>query len=760
MIKKFISVRNIGKLVNYSASGDIELKKLNIIYGENSSGKTTLCAILKSLKTGKADYIIGRKSFHSAEAPNVNILFEGENVKYSDSKWDRCIPELEIFDSSFVAENVHAGHDVHHYHKKSLHSFAIGEEGVRLSNEIQVCDTKIRELNTTMSEVERKILRHIIGSLPVEDFIKLTKDEDVARKIQEKNALIKALEQAEEIKIKNKLSEIHLSEWRLESLKAVLTRSLEDISKEADALIKRHIDECLDEKGERWLNYGLEHVKDNKCPFCGRNLDSLGLINAYRQYFNEKYIEFKSEIASELEKEKAKLAIEKLIGLQRLIGSNETLMEYWRQHITIESALPEYLYEKTEQAWKSLSEKVTAAIERKASNILEAFEPADELLTDVRAIEEIKVLIGEYNRQIASINEAIQKKKDSVENGDLSRARTELNIFQNQQKRYESDVITLCNEYIEAKTQKATVENQKEEAKRRLDGITEEIITRYQDGINSYLAKFGADFKIVEKKTQYIGGTPSVDYKIKIGERTVSVGDADTPHSEPCFRNTLSDGDKSTLAFAFFMAKLDLDTNLSSKVVVLDDPINSLDIHRRKATVQEIIRKSNQAKQVIILTHDPVFARAIYDNDGFGKALIKCICLKIIGNDSNIQQWDIENETASDFYKSYSKIEEYIEKGSGTPLDVARCIRPVLEGHLRRCFPTSFKSNGNLGSYIKMIREADNAKPIKSLQKYLDELTNINDYATEYQHDRYDGSPVNELTLKSYLNRTLNFLSR
>ncbi|MEW6418670.1 MAG: AAA family ATPase [Nitrospirota bacterium] len=760
MIKKFISIKNIGKLVNYSASGDVKFRKLNIIYGENGSGKTTLCAILKSLKTGNPDYIIGRTSFHSTEAPSVNILLEGGNAKFTDSSWNCSLPELEIFDPSFVAENVHAGHDVHHYHKKSLHSFAIGEEGVRLSGEIQTCDAKIREINTKLSELDKKLLRHINGSLPIDDFIKLPKDNAIETKLQEKSNLLKALEQAEDIKSKNKLSEISLPDWSLESFKAVLTRSVEDVSKEADTLIKRHIYECLDDKGEEWLAYGFEHIKDSRCPFCDQKLEGLELIDAYRQYFNEKYAEFKAEVISKLDEERDKVSVEKLLGLQRLIGTNETLLEYWKQHIVTESTLPEQIFERTEQGWKALLDVVIATIERKASNLLEKVEPDENLLAAVKDVKEIEATINEYNQQIVLINEKIQKKKDSVESGDLNRAKAELSILQNQQKRYEPDAISLCNEYIGVKREKAKVESQKEQAKQRLNSVTDETISKYEEGINSYLAKFGADFKIVEKKTKYIGGTPSVDYKIQIADRTVPLGDADTPYREPCFRNTLSDGDKSTLAFAFFMARLDLDTNLSLKAIILDDPIYSLDIHRKKATIQEIIRKANHTKQLFILTHDPVFARAIYDNDSFDKAVIKCICVKRRGIDSTIHEWDIEYETASDFYKSYSKIEKYMEDRSGTSLDVARCIRPVLEGHLRRCFPTVFKSSSTLGKYISMIREADEATPIKSLQQYLTELEAINDYATEYQHDRYDGTPVNDIALMSYLKRTMSFLSR
>lgn len=760
MIKKFISIKNIGKLVNYSASGDVEFRKLNIIYGENGSGKTTLCAILKSLKTGNPDYIIGRTSFHSTEAPSVNILLEGENAKFTDSSWNCSLPELEIFDSSFVAENVHAGHDVHHYHKKSLHSFAIGEEGVRLSGEIQTCDAKIREINTKLSELDKKLLRHIIGLLSIDDFIKLPKDDEIEMKLQEKSNLLKALEQAKDIKSKNNLSEIRLPEWSFESFKAVLSISLEDVSKEADTLIKRHINECLDDKGEEWLAYGFEHVKENKCPFCGQRFDGLELLEAYKQYFNENYVSFKTGLTYELKEVKDKVAIERLINLQKLIGTNETLLEYWKQHITIESILPEQIFEKTEQVWKALSEIVIATIERKASNLLEKVEPDEKLVAAVNDVKKIETNIDEYNQQIVLLNEKIQKKKDSVESGDLNRAKAELSILQNQQKRYEPDVISLCNEYIGVEMEKAEIESQKEQAKQRLNSVTDETISTYQEGINSYLAKFGADFKIVEKKTTYIGGTPSVDYKIQIADRTVPVGDADTPHREPCFRNTLSDGDKSTLAFVFFMARLDLDPNLASKIVVLDDPIHSLDIHRRKATVQEIVRKAIAVKQMVVLTHDPVFARSIHDSGSFDKANMRCLYIKKIGEHSTIQDWDIETETASDFYKNYSAIEKYIQDGEGTPHAVARCIRPVLEGHLRRCFPTVFKRAGSLGNYIGMIRSSAPSQPISSLQQHSGELQDINDYTTETQHDECDPSLLSDSTLRSFINRTLMFLSR
>lgn len=46
MIDKFIKIKSIGKFKNYSYTGDLQLNQFNLIYGENSSGKTTLVSVL------------------------------------------------------------------------------------------------------------------------------------------------------------------------------------------------------------------------------------------------------------------------------------------------------------------------------------------------------------------------------------------------------------------------------------------------------------------------------------------------------------------------------------------------------------------------------------------------------------------------------------------------------------------------------------------------------------------------------------------
>ena len=52
MLKKFVNIENISRFKSFNASGDVELKRHSLLFGENGRGKTTVCAILRSLQTG------------------------------------------------------------------------------------------------------------------------------------------------------------------------------------------------------------------------------------------------------------------------------------------------------------------------------------------------------------------------------------------------------------------------------------------------------------------------------------------------------------------------------------------------------------------------------------------------------------------------------------------------------------------------------------------------------------------------------------
>jgi len=159
------------------------------------------------------------------------------------------------------------------------------------------------------------------------------------------------------------------------------------------------------------------------------------------------------------------------------------------------------------------------------------------------------------------------------------------------------------------------------------------------------LADFQAGFSITGTSHGYRGGVPSSNYQILINNTPVDLGDSKTPLDEPSFRNTLSAGDRSTLALAFFLAQLAHDPGKANKIVVFDDPFNSQDGFRKDCTIQQIKKCGRECAQVIVLSHDPYFLKRVWDRL-YTPADRKCLEMARIGKqNTTICEWDVEKAT-------------------------------------------------------------------------------------------------------------------
>jgi wobble nucleotide-excising tRNase len=135
----------------------------------------------------------------------------------------------------------------------------------------------------------------------------------------------------------------------------------------------------------------------------------------------------------------------------------------------------------------------------------------------------------------------------------------------------------------------------------------------FQTSLNNYLQRFNAGFRLDQVTATDTRGGPTCTYNVVINNKSVPVAGGDPVAGQPSFRNTLSAGDRNTLALAFFFASLDADPDSATKIVVIDDPVSSLDDHRTLTTVQEIRRLAQRAAQVIVLSHSKSFLCRIWE---------------------------------------------------------------------------------------------------------------------------------------------------
>ena len=107
------------------------------------------------------------------------------------------------------------------------------------------------------------------------------------------------------------------------------------------------------------------------------------------------------------------------------------------------------------------------------------------------------------------------------------------------------------------------IDDRKTEVRAQLDEHSNNVIRRYERRINDYLDVFNTGFTITETRHSYPSGIAASSYQLVINNTAIDLGDGQTPPASPSFKNTLSSGDRATLALAFFLAHLEEDQALA-----------------------------------------------------------------------------------------------------------------------------------------------------------------------------------------------------
>jgi wobble nucleotide-excising tRNase len=252
-------------------------------------------------------------------------------------------------------------------------------------------------------------------------------------------------------------------------------------------------------------------------------------------------------------------------------------------------------------------------------------------------------------------------------------------------------------------------------------------------------------------------GGPACTYNVVINNRAVAVGGDSVP-GEPSFRNVLSSGDRSTLALGFFFASLDQDRSLGQKVVVIDDPVSSLDDHRALTTIQEIRRLATRAAQVVVLSHNKPFLCRIWENTD--PSLRVAIQIARDGPGSTIRDWDVDQDCVTEHDRRHALLRDYLSSSAGNSHDIATALRPVLEAFFRVTCPEAFLPGSLLGPFLNTCNQR-----VGSPREILDaqgaqELEDLLEYANRFHHDTnpaWQSEHVNDRELQGFVRRTLEF---
>jgi wobble nucleotide-excising tRNase len=605
MLKRIIKIKNIGRFVDCYPAG-CEFAKETIIFGYNTQGKSMLTAILRSIQTGNNDIIIGRKTFGATTDKYVEIDFEegGANDKYVFQKrvWNKSNPNILIFDSKFITENIFEGENITFDQQKSLNTVIIGKKGQDLHDEIVELQNKSDGFAKQKAEKTREFKQHF-KELSFEEFKSLAKDDKIDKKINGKDMEIKFELEKGDIKKAIKSYIYSVSEIRF-SIRDNLAKTLDVKQEEIEKHIKSHF--STHENARTFLSEGLEFLKEkptdgNKrtCVFCGQELEVIAesLINHYSAFFKGGYEQLQIEISK---------AIDYFKGVNL-----EAILEKIAVGLKAKGLAISSLDESTIGLLTDLKKRFEKELDRKRDlNYSVDFNTFDSLKAGVEQIE--KDL------------EELEQKKINIPSpkplSDLEKEKRKLEIIK---KRYEPLWVQFCAELDKIEIATEPVRVARERKRKELEAYSSGIFDTHKGTINQLCAAMCADFEIEDfKPLRKLVGKGERIFSIKFfGSYKVSLDNAD--EQTPNFRNTLSESDKRLLAFAFFLSLLSHDREIDKKIILLDDPMSSFDSERRRRTVHlitDIVCKYKEAngtekslppRQKIILTHEIFFAKEL-----------------------------------------------------------------------------------------------------------------------------------------------------
>jgi wobble nucleotide-excising tRNase len=757
VLKKIIAIRNVGRFRNSAATGNPQLARHTLITAANGYGKTTLCSVLRSLQTGDPAHVLGRKTLGVVDAPSIEILLDNEQARFDGTAWNATKPELAIFDGVFVAENVHSGEVVDIEHKRNLYRVIVGDAGVKLAAEDADLAAASRAKTSEIGTAGKAIQPHVPPGMTLGDFLVLPETADIATQIEAQARTVEALRQADTIRARPSLSEFPFPALPPD-LEPLLSCTLDDIAQDAEALLVAHLsDHGMAADGGSWIASGLNHA-DETCPFCGQDIRGLPLIAAFRAVFSERYRALTVEIDAMKARVVQDMGDAVLARLETLAERNGGGIDFWRNYCDIGDPAPA-LPAGAADATRVLAAEALALLDSKAAAPLEKVLASEAFAAARNDHTAATAAVAAVNTAIRTVNAAIAQKKAETDAGDLKAAEATLIRLKAIQIRHQGDVADLCSNHTKLRGEKDAIEKRKETVRGQLDAHTNAVVRPYERRINDYLDAFNAGFTVTETKHAYPGGVATSSYQLVINNTAVDVGDSKTPADRPSFKNTLSAGDRTTLALAFFLAHLERDPAVAGKLVVFDDPFNSQDAFRRRQTVHEIMKVAGKCAQVIVLSHDATFLKQVWDKSPAAERVALTIA-DHRAQGSKIMPVDLDQACRGRTATDIDDLQTYLTTGAGSLLDIIRKMRVVLETYCRTTYPGSFLPADWLGDIVRKIREGGAAHPAQALY---DELDQINDYTSQYHHgeDMADATPdqIDPRELTGYTRRTLKIVN-
>lgn len=689
-----------------------EFKHYNIIFGNNGCGKTSLTRAFELL-IPKNKHIEKYRTISADKSPSIEFECEDRSYKIEPNSDIRVPPfKVEIYNSDFLHNNAPLNSE---FGLKKLDDGTIILEGSVLGeetkeiNQLKDCrgkvekrqkkikdendtentlsakqESEIKKYDKEIEKIRKKMTSNTIKITPdeigINDFCKVSKDkfkyqEDVLTDLEKDfNKLNEAMKKFDGLKEMELPKDYQTIKDKLEFLFSF------NIDKEAGQVSEK-IKEHISKVGREFIEKGIKLQKempDNACPFCTQKISN-EIIQEYTSYFNKSVETFNQrslEMSGTLKNILDQWNIKEI--LQAFEQFKPFMEDFSQNKESLENALEQI---------KVLLEKLQKEVDKKeGAKNKEKFQEIDKELLEIQKdiqqhVDETRKILNEKKKQ----KEKLEKLKTELKEARIKKVKYDSYDWQKSKR--------------EAERKLSVLNRGHERLNRLLEKIDNKLKKLYEqkrpdiEAINSYLKALNL--------TKY---SLHEDYRIVLNSDVLENSKAEM---------ILSDGEKTTLAFAYFLARLKLfykKKDLKDLVVVIDDPISSLD-EQRIYNTSDIVAKINQElagealkdeedkAQVFVLTHNHIFMVRLINMVGKNARYFQLERhqnqLKIVCKNKVVGYFDTFYLLLFKEVYAFAK-KEKVQDNFNEAINYGNKVRILLESFLKINFIDSFLGGNNV----------------------------------------------------------------
>lgn len=704
MIQHLQNIENLGVFSNYKKPTGIEsFKRYNLIYGLNGSGKTTLSRFFADLNKGQADGF-----------PNLKYkIATDEGVFQQGTPYSR---KIRVFNAEYVDANIGQL-------EGTLNPiYVIGEENKTLAESVKADETQLAALNDQLEKTTTTLdkLRTKKGKLFT----------DVAPKISEaaKGAVTRTYNKRNAEK-----SYTDLSSTNLLSIEELALASVAMKQPTMDRVPEFSTPNIKIGSSDQPLFDALKRLRDVASELSNKSATSAAIERLKKDPELAGWIELGRDIHAQKDEKRCEYCLQKIpeereaelaahfnksdsnlkMEIERAISDVRAVTEeVERIKVLSEKDLYPELREEFSKSSKSLSEEQARVL----SN-LEAMEEAlkDKLTRRTESYEAVLPALSSsaWDATLLSLNSLIQHHNAETEN---------------YQKRLDSNFAKIEAHFLSG------IEREVEDVSKEIKNLEEEVETcNNGDAKRNKLGIRDLDERIKTNRAKISNSHQAAE---DLSQKLATFLGRDDLKFEPegeGYRvmrfsraaKRLSEGEKTAITFLYFVVGLkDQDFDLAEGIVVIDDPISSLDSSSVYQAFSFLKSAVKEARQVFLLTHNFEFLKLLLDWLTYGNQrdksywMLHCTHTSPSVRETQLKPLDkVLIENRNEYIYLVRTLMEFVSDGTiAQSYPIPNIARKVLETFLDQ------HSTGK--TFFKKLEDLEYDEHIKStLYKYTNDLS-------------------------------------